>query len=142
LRDGSVLRWNTLAVHERGLFLSGGAGQEIHADSVTLIRVKRVSGSRTKRILGGVVGFLAGSLVASTLIFGVSDSTGSDALAVGTAVAAQVTGAWLGQHLARGKVTWTTIILRPDKDTASSPAGNSSGATNPAPTRLALAADL
>jgi hypothetical protein len=116
LRNGSVLRWNTLSVHKRGLSLRGGPGQEIDCASVTLIRVKRLSGSRTKRILGGVVGFIAGSLVASSLIFGVSESTGSDALAVGTVVASQATGAWLGQHLARGKVVWTTVLLVANQD--------------------------
>jgi len=115
LRDGAVLKWNNVSVREGVLSPREGSSEKIAPDAITLIRIKHRSSFRTRRILGGVLGGLAGYVIGATLALGTYDTHGNDGLVVGVLLASPVAGAWAGQRLARGKVVWTTILLAPDK---------------------------
>jgi hypothetical protein len=115
LRNGDVVKWNDVSVGDGFLSPTESSSEKIANDSIALIRIKHVSGFRTRRILGGVLGFAAGSLIGSTLAIGISDTRGKDRLAVGVLFACPIAGAWFGQRLARGRVVWTTILVAPVK---------------------------
>jgi hypothetical protein len=112
LRDSTTLRWKGLRIDREELTQREAPYRKVALQSVDYLRIAHSTGSRTRRIVGGIAGFLVGALVGSTCALGISDSHGADGIATVVLVATPVAGAWIGQRLGRGGMSFTTIFIR------------------------------
>lgn len=113
LRDGNVLRWKTAAVSGLGLVHPGHKTDSVLIDNVAFLHIRHRSNSKVRRWLGGIAGFLIGSVTGGVLAIGVSESYGKDGLSTVFLTAFPIAGAWLGQRLAKPNFSYTTLAILP-----------------------------